>query len=57
MGMVLSSEEAQILLKAPCSLERCDFGVEVGLEEKWDAGMICKGIDLEAAEINPLTIR
>jgi hypothetical protein len=54
-GIVLSPEEAQVFLNAPCSLKRCDFRVEVGLEEKWDAGMICEGMGLKA-EIDPLTI-
>ena len=53
--MVLSPEEAQVFLNAPCSLERRDFRVEVGLEEKWDAGMIYKGMGMKA-EIDPLTI-
>jgi len=52
---VLSTEQAQIFLNAPCGLERCDFRVEVGLEEKWDADMICKGMGLNA-EIDSLTI-
>jgi hypothetical protein len=54
-GRVLSTEQAQIFLNAPCGLERCDFRVEVGLEEKWDADMICKGMGLNA-EIDSLTI-
>jgi hypothetical protein len=41
-------------LKATCSLEWCDIRVEVGLEEKWDAG-ICQGMGSKT-EINPLTI-
>ena len=55
-GMVLSPEDAQVFLNAPCSLERRDFCVEVGLEEKWDAGVIRKCMTLKA-EIDLLTIR
>jgi hypothetical protein len=40
-GTVLFRVEAQVFLNATCSLERYDFCVEVGLEEKWDAG-ICQ---------------
>jgi hypothetical protein len=53
--MVLSPEGAQVLLNTPCGLERCDFCVEIGLEEKWDAGMVCKGMGSKA-EIDLLTI-
>ena len=31
--MLLSPEEAQIFLDAPCSIKRCDFRVKVGLEK------------------------
>lgn len=40
-GIVTFGDEAQVFLNAACSLEWCDFGVEVGLEEKWDAS-ICQ---------------
>jgi hypothetical protein len=40
-GTVPFRVEAQVFLDATCSLEWCDFGVEIGLEEKWDAG-ICQ---------------
>lgn len=45
---MLSPKEAQIFLNAQCSIKRCDFRVEVGLEKEWDAGMICKGMGLMA---------
>jgi hypothetical protein len=56
--MVLSRDEAQVFLNAPCSLERCDFRVEVGLKEKWDAGIdqSIEGVRMKTA-MNPLTIR
>jgi hypothetical protein len=47
--------EAQVFLKATCSLEWCDSCVEVGLEEKWDASMICQERMFEDRD-NPLTI-
>ena len=40
-GTVLFRVEAQVSLSATCSLEWCDFRVEIGLEEKWDAD-ICQ---------------
>jgi len=40
-GMVLFRDDAQVFLNATCSLEWCDFCVEIGLEEKWDAS-ICQ---------------
>ena len=40
-GMVLFLTEAQVFLKATCSLKWCDSRVKVRLEEKWDAG-ICQ---------------
>ncbi len=45
-------------LNASCSLERCDFRVEVGLKEKWDAGIdqSIEGVRMKTA-MNPLTIR
>ncbi len=57
-GIVLSRDEAQVFLNAPCSLERCDFRVEVGLKEKWDAGIdqSIEGVRMKTA-MNPLTIR
>ena len=42
--MVLFCDKVQVLLNATCSLERCNIRVEVGLKEKWDAG-ICQGMD------------
>jgi hypothetical protein len=38
-GTVLFRVEAQVFLNATCSLEWCDLCVEIGLEEKWDAGI------------------
>ena len=40
-GTVLFRVEAPVFLDATCSLEWCNFCVETGLEEKWDAG-ICQ---------------
>ena len=40
-GVVLFRVDAQVFLDATCSLERCDFCVEIGLEEKRDAS-ICQ---------------
>jgi hypothetical protein len=40
-GTVLFRFEAQFILNATCGLEWCNFCVEIGLEEKWDAG-ICQ---------------
>lgn len=53
-GMVLFCDEVQVFLNATCSLERRNFRVKLGLEEKWDAG-ICQGMGSEN-NINPLTI-
>lgn len=40
---VLFRVEARVFLNTTCSLEWCDFSVEIGLEEKWDAGIcICQ---------------
>jgi hypothetical protein len=36
VGMVTFCDEVQISLNATCSLEWCNFRVEVGLEEKGD---------------------
>lgn len=40
-GVMLFGVGTQVFLDATCSLERCNFCVEIGLEEKWDAG-ICQ---------------
>ena len=38
-GTALLCVEAQVFLNATCSLERCDFRVEIGLEEEWNSGI------------------
>ena len=42
-GTVPFRVEAQMFLNATCGLEWRDFCVEIGLEEKWDAG-ICQDL-------------
>jgi hypothetical protein len=54
-SMVPFRDQAPVFLNATCSLEWCNFRVEVGLEEKWDAGSLSRaGLK---TEINILTIR
>jgi hypothetical protein len=56
-GTALFRVEVYVLLNATCSLKWRDVCVEIGLEEKWDAGMICQERALKKRpRYNPLTI-
>lgn len=47
-GTVPFRDGAQVFLNATCSLKWCDFRVEVGLEEKWNAGICSRaGLKIE----------
>lgn len=45
-GTVPFRVETRVLLNTTCSLEWCNFSVEIGLEEKWDAGGFISALKL-----------